>query len=163
MVISRVNPGLGQMDGELDIDCLTVTSLVTVKPLLSFSGDGTVASASTAPEMVRPPWKEGLGMAAMSYIAIDYLRHHSPTWHARLQPALWSALALVSLTRVPSYRHWSSELRSALPFIASLLFMMSALLLEMLSVRSSTAVLGLDWHRYERFDFYLISDMILFF
>ncbi|KAK2404384.1 Sphingomyelin synthetase family protein [Trifolium repens] len=94
-----------------------------------------------------PAMNAGLGIAAMSYIAVDYLRHLSPKWHSRLQPALWSILALASVARVPSYRHWSAEFRSAIPFIASMLFMLSALLFEALSVRSVTAVLGLDWHR----------------
>ena len=89
----------------------------------------------------------GLGVAAMSYVAIDYLRHISPTWHARLQPALWSILALAAVIRVPFYKHWFSEFRAAIPFVASMLFMLSALLFEALSVRFVTAVLGLDWHR----------------
>lgn len=89
----------------------------------------------------------GLGVAAMSYVAIDYLRHVSPTWHARLQPALWSILALAAVIRVPFYKHWFSEFRAAIPFVASMLFMLSALLFEALSVRFVTAVLGLDWHR----------------
>jgi hypothetical protein len=97
---------------------------------------------------MRWPAPPGLGIAAMSYVAIDYLRHLSPTWHARLQPALWSMLALIAVIRVPFYKHWSSEFRAAIPFVASMLFMLSALLFEALSVRFVTAVLGLDWHRY---------------
>lgn len=96
---------------------------------------------------MRLPDNAGLGVAAMSYIAVDYLRHLSPTWHSRLQPALWTLLALAAVVRVPSYRHWSAEFRSAIPFIASMLFMLACLLYEALSVRSVTAVLGLDWHR----------------
>ncbi|PON96296.1 Sphingomyelin synthase-like domain containing protein [Trema orientale] len=88
----------------------------------------------------------GLGIAAMSYVAIDYLRHLSPTWHSRLQPVLWTVLALVAVSRVPFYRHWSSEFRSALPFLGSMIFMLAALLFEALSVRFVTAVLGLEWH-----------------
>ncbi|KAI4348090.1 hypothetical protein L6164_008852 [Bauhinia variegata] len=89
----------------------------------------------------------GLGLAAISYVAIDYLRHISPAWHSRLQPALWTLLALIAIVRVPFYRHWSSEFRAAIPFVASMVFMLSALLFEALSVRFVTAVLGLDWHR----------------
>ncbi|XP_077248674.1 sphingomyelin synthetase family protein [Tasmannia lanceolata] len=89
----------------------------------------------------------GLGLAAICYVAVDYLRNVSPSWHARLQPMLWAGLALASVVRVPFYKHWSLELRSAIPFIASLFFMLSALLFEVLSVRFVTAVLGLDWHR----------------
>ncbi|GAV86461.1 PAP2_C domain-containing protein [Cephalotus follicularis] len=89
----------------------------------------------------------GLGLAAMSYVVVDYLRHQSPKWHERLQPALWSVLAIVAITRVPFYKHWSSEFRAAIPFVGSMVFMLSALLFEALSVRFVTAVLGLDWHR----------------
>ncbi|KAK6131444.1 hypothetical protein DH2020_034810 [Rehmannia glutinosa] len=44
----------------------------------------------------------GLGIAAIAYVSIDYLRHFSPAWHERLQPALWAALArrLRSVTAV---------------------------------------------------------------
>ncbi|KAI3464676.1 hypothetical protein Pfo_021339 [Paulownia fortunei] len=88
----------------------------------------------------------GLGIAAIAYVGIDYLRHLSPVWHERLQPALWAALAIAAVIRVPFYKHWSLELRAAIPFILSMLFMLSALLFEAISVRSVTAVLGLDWH-----------------
>ncbi|KAE8724189.1 ATP synthase delta chain [Hibiscus syriacus] len=88
----------------------------------------------------------GLGMTAIAYVAIDYLRILSPTWHERLQPLLWSLLALAAITRVPFYRHWSSEFGAAIPFLASMIFMLSALLFETLNVRFVTAVLGLDWH-----------------
>ncbi|CAA7024415.1 unnamed protein product [Microthlaspi erraticum] len=89
----------------------------------------------------------GLGIAAISYVAVDYMRYVSPAWHSRLQPVLWSALILAVLTRVPFYKHWSKELRAALPFLASVVFLLGALLFEALCVRSVTAVLGLDWHR----------------
>jgi hypothetical protein len=89
----------------------------------------------------------GLGLAAISYVAVDYLRHLSPAWHERLQPALWSILALIAISRVPFYKHWSSEFRASIPFVASMLFMLACFLLEALSVRFVTAVLGLDWHR----------------
>ncbi|XP_071719026.1 protein PHLOEM UNLOADING MODULATOR [Rutidosis leptorrhynchoides] len=89
----------------------------------------------------------GLGLAAVAYIAVDYLRHLSPWWHEVLQPLLWIVLALIAITRVPFYKHWSAELRSALVFIAALIFMLLTLLYEMISVRSVTAVLGLTWHR----------------
>lgn len=83
----------------------------------------------------------------MAYIAIDYLREVSPTWHSRLQPALWSILSLIVLSKIFSYKHWTSEFRSIIPFVASIVFLLCALLFEALSVRSVTAVLGLDWHR----------------
>ncbi|KAL2894273.1 Phosphatidylinositol:ceramide inositolphosphotransferase [Bienertia sinuspersici] len=89
----------------------------------------------------------GLGVAAIAYITIDYIREISPLWHSRLQPVLWSCLSLIVLARIFTYRHWSSEFRAAIPFVASIFFLLSALLFEALSVRSVTAVLGLDWHR----------------
>ncbi|XP_006307532.2 uncharacterized protein LOC17899438 [Capsella rubella] len=89
----------------------------------------------------------GLGIAAMSYVAIDYMRYVSPVWHSRLMPVLWSVLALAVVTRVLFYKHWSKELRAAIPFLGSIVFMLCALLFEALCVRSVTAVLGLDWHR----------------
>ena len=89
----------------------------------------------------------GLGLVAISYICIDYLRHVSPYWHERLQPALWVALALAAVARAPSYRYWPLEIRAAIPFLASLVFMICAFLCEMISVRFVTPVLGLDYHR----------------
>ncbi|CAN7122762.1 unnamed protein product [Brassica rapa subsp. narinosa] len=89
----------------------------------------------------------GLGIAAISYVAVDYMRYVSPWGHSRLQPVLWSVLVLAVVTRVPFYKHWSKELRAAIPFLASIFFLLGALLFEALCVRSVTAVLGLDWHR----------------
>ncbi|KAM7252957.1 hypothetical protein ACFE04_025575 [Oxalis oulophora] len=98
--------------------------------------------------MWRPAVKGGgLGLAAISYVVIDYLQYINPTWHDRLQPLLWMFLAIIALTRVPFYKHWSSEFRAALPFLGSMIFMLSALLFEAISVRFVTAVLGLDWHK----------------
>ncbi|KAL0326028.1 UNVERIFIED_CONTAM: hypothetical protein Sradi_5172100 [Sesamum radiatum] len=88
----------------------------------------------------------GLGIVAIAYVGIDYLRHLSPAWHERLQPAVWAGLAIAVVIRVPFYKHWLLELRAAVPFLLSILFMLSALLFEAISVRSVTAVLGLDWH-----------------
>ncbi|XP_072981548.1 protein PHLOEM UNLOADING MODULATOR [Typha angustifolia] len=88
----------------------------------------------------------GLGLTAISYVCFDYVGHVYPTWHRRMQPVLWAALVLVAVARTPFYRHWSKELRAAIPFLASIVFMLLALLCEALSVRFVTAVLGLDWH-----------------
>lgn len=99
---------------------------------------------------MRWPAPAGLGLAALSYVVIDYLRYLSPEWHARLQPVLWSVLALIAVIRVPFYKHWASEFRAAIPFVASMIFMLLALLFEALSVRFVTAVLGLDWQRDAR-------------
>nr|ABK24705.1 unknown [Picea sitchensis] len=89
----------------------------------------------------------GLGVAAICYVGVDYLRRIAPSWHAFLQPILWSVLALAAVCRAPFYPHWSTELQSALPFVGSLLFLVLALALEAISVQFVTAVLGLDWHR----------------
>ncbi|GAA0156975.1 hypothetical protein LIER_14337 [Lithospermum erythrorhizon] len=92
----------------------------------------------------------GLGLVAITYIGVDYIRHISPIWHEFLQPLLWGVLALAALVRIPFYRHWSAELKAALPFLFSVVFMVSALILEAISVRSVSAVLGLDWHNDTR-------------
>ncbi|KAF3791615.1 hypothetical protein EJ110_NYTH14086 [Nymphaea thermarum] len=63
----------------------------------------------------------GLGLAAIAYVTVDYLREVSPSLHSTLQPLLWGALALAAVVRVPFYRHWDAELRAAIPFVASLL------------------------------------------
>ena len=88
----------------------------------------------------------GLSLAAAAYVGIDYLRYLSPTWHDRLQPVLWAALALAAAGRAPFYLHWDAELRAALPFLGSIVFMLSAFLIEMCSVRFVSAVMGLQWH-----------------
>uniref|UniRef100_A0A0E0DE80 SET domain-containing protein n=1 Tax=Oryza meridionalis TaxID=40149 RepID=A0A0E0DE80_9ORYZ len=89
----------------------------------------------------------GLGVAAAAYVGVDYLRYLSPAWHGRLMPALWAALALAAAARAPFYRHWSAELRAALPFLGSIAFMLGAFLCEAVSVRFVSAVMGLQWHR----------------
>ncbi|CAB4289328.1 unnamed protein product [Prunus armeniaca] len=95
-----------------------------------------------------PPRSGGLGIAAIAYVVVDYIRHLSPAWHGRLQPALLSGFALIAVSRVPFYKHWSSEFRSVFPFIGSMLFMLLALLFEALCVRFVTAALGLDWNSH---------------
>ncbi|KAJ4952591.1 hypothetical protein NE237_029423 [Protea cynaroides] len=89
----------------------------------------------------------GLGLVALTYVGLDYLKNISPSWHGSLQPMLWAILILATLTRFLKYPHWTSEIRSAIPFIASLIFMLCSFFVEILSVRFVTAVLGLDWHR----------------
>ncbi|KAH7837806.1 hypothetical protein Vadar_018217 [Vaccinium darrowii] len=85
-----------------------------------------------------------LGTVAMAYVGVDYMRYLSPSLHECLMPALWIALALITVSRIPLYKHRSVELPSALPFVAAMLFMLSALFFEALSVRFVTAILGLD-------------------
>ncbi|KAF8693374.1 hypothetical protein HU200_038764 [Digitaria exilis] len=89
----------------------------------------------------------GLALAAAAYVGVDYLRHLSPAWHGRLQPALWAALALATAARAPFYRRWDAELRAAPRFLAALAFMLAALLCEAIAVRFTNTVLGLQWHR----------------
>lgn len=87
-----------------------------------------------------------LGAAAVSYIALDYLRETNPTLHNVSQPLLWGALAAAAALRAPWYGHWPLELRAAPAFLACLLFMLCALCIEAISVQFVTAVLGLSWH-----------------
>ncbi|KAJ1696302.1 hypothetical protein LUZ63_004814 [Rhynchospora breviuscula] len=89
----------------------------------------------------------GTGTVAIAYVCVDYLQHVRPTWHDWLMPALWALLVLATVYRIIFYRHWSKELPAALPFLASVVFLLLAFLFEALSVRFVTAVLGLDWHR----------------
>lgn len=106
--------------------------------------------------LIQPKKNSSLGFAAISFICIDYLRHASPSLHQKVQPLLWGVLALAAIVRIPSYKHWSLEFRSAIPFIASMFLMLFTLLLEAMAVRFTTAVLGLSWHRYD-FDLLCIS------
>ncbi|KAK3158139.1 hypothetical protein QOZ80_2AG0133360 [Eleusine coracana subsp. coracana] len=110
------------------------------------------AKAKAKRPVPRPPLRAGgrrrsLGLAAVAYVAVDYLGHLSPTWHGRLQPALWAALALATAARAPFYRRWDAELRAAPRFLAALAFMLAAFLCEAISVRFVSTVLGLQWHR----------------
>ncbi|XP_020527408.1 uncharacterized protein LOC18441236 isoform X2 [Amborella trichopoda] len=83
----------------------------------------------------------------MAYVGVDYLRIVSPSLHSVLQPLLWGVLAIAAFAKAPFYKHWSSELKASLPFLGSLFFMLSALVVEAISVQFVTAVLGLDWHQ----------------
>lgn len=87
-----------------------------------------------------------LGIAALSYIALDYLRVTQPALHASTQPVLWGSLAIAAALRAPWYRHWLKELRAAPAFVACLLFMLGSLCIEAIAVQFVTAVLGLSWH-----------------
>ncbi|MCO5578112.1 hypothetical protein L7F22_031950 [Adiantum nelumboides] len=90
--------------------------------------------------------RHALGVAAVSYIALDYLREINPALHARSQPLLWGVLALAAALKAPWYRHWTLELRAAPIFLGCLLFMLAALCVEAIAVQFVTAVLGLSWH-----------------
>ncbi|XP_002984615.2 uncharacterized protein LOC9644978 [Selaginella moellendorffii] len=87
-----------------------------------------------------------LGLAAVAYILVDYLRVVAPGLHDALRPILWGSLALGAASRAPWYPHWPAEIRSALLFVACLVFMLSCLVVEAISVQFVTSVLGLDWH-----------------
>lgn len=92
--------------------------------------------------------KNGLGITAVLYISIDYIRHVSPSWHQRLQSLLWILLALAATLRIPFYKHWSLEFSSVIRFISSMIFMLSTLFIESIATRFVTVVVGLKWHRY---------------
>ncbi|CAM0871814.1 unnamed protein product [Alopecurus aequalis] len=89
----------------------------------------------------------GLSLAAAAYVGVDYLSHLSPSLDERLQPALWTTLALVVAARAPFYSRWDAEIRAAPRFLAAMIFMLAALLCEAISVRFVSTVLGLQWHR----------------
>ncbi|PIA41163.1 hypothetical protein AQUCO_02300157v1 [Aquilegia coerulea] len=89
----------------------------------------------------------GLGLIAILYICIDYFRHISTSWHQTLQTLLWVLLILAAIVRGFFYTKWSIEFRSLIPFLIIMFFMLFTLLLECISVRFTTAVLGLTWHR----------------
>lgn len=89
----------------------------------------------------------GLGLAAVAYVGVDYLSRRSPSLHGRLQPAIWATLALATAARAPFYRRWDAEIRAAPRFLATLVFMLAALLCEAICVRFVSTVLGLRWHR----------------
>ncbi|KAK7310683.1 hypothetical protein RJT34_08340 [Clitoria ternatea] len=86
----------------------------------------------------------GLDVATMSYIVVDYLRHLFPTWYSPLQKVLWIILIIVVVAHFPFYHYWSFKFCTTLPFVTSMLFMLTALLLEAISIQSVFAVLGLD-------------------
>ncbi|CAM6083016.1 unnamed protein product [Calypogeia fissa] len=92
------------------------------------------------------PMPKAVGVAAVAYITVDYLRELKPGLHSRLQPWLWGFLAVALAARAPFYPHWKKELKCVGVFVASLLFMLSALTVEAISVQFVTTVLGLDWH-----------------
>ncbi|CAN1294459.1 Histone-lysine N-methyltransferase SUVR5 [Linum perenne] len=103
---------------------------------------------------------DGLGIVTISYVTVDYIHHLSATWHERLQPIVWSLLAVIAISRVPFYKHWSAEFRAVIPFLASLLFLLACLLLEAISVRSVTTVLSLNWHWFCCLKFDLLPDLV---
>lgn len=97
---------------------------------------------------IRRPYPHAVGIAALCYIAWDYTRVLSPALHATLRPVLWGVLAVAVILRVPFYPHWAKELRSLIPFVGSLLFMLGAFCVEAMAVQFVTVVLGIDWHWY---------------
>ncbi|CAK9196290.1 unnamed protein product [Sphagnum troendelagicum] len=92
------------------------------------------------------PYPKALGVAALCYVGVDYLREVAPELHAFLRPCLWGFFAVAAAARAPFYEYWNRELRSVGLFLGSLVFMLSALCIEALAVQYVTTVLGLDWH-----------------
>lgn len=91
-------------------------------------------------------YPKALGVAAVAYVGVDYLREVAPGLHQVLQPCLWIFFAVAAAIRAPHYEYWSRELRSIGIFIGSLVFMLSCLCVEAMAVQYVTTVLGLDWH-----------------
>ncbi|XP_024386487.1 protein PHLOEM UNLOADING MODULATOR [Physcomitrium patens] len=91
-------------------------------------------------------YPKALGVAAVAYVAVDYLREVAPGLHQVLQPCLWGFFAVAAAVRAPYYDYWTREFRSIGIFLASLVFMLSCLCVEAMAVQYVTTVLGLDWH-----------------
>lgn len=91
-------------------------------------------------------YPKALGLAAVSYVGVDYLREVAPGLHEVLRPLLWGFFAIAAAVRAPYYEYWHRELRSLGLFLGSLVFMLSALCVEAMAVQYVTTVLGLDWH-----------------
>lgn len=91
-------------------------------------------------------YPNALGVAAVSYVAVDYLREIAPELHEVVQPLLWIFFAAAAAVRTPSYGYWTREVQSIKIFVASLVFMLACLCVEAMAVQYVTTVLGLDWH-----------------
>lgn len=91
-------------------------------------------------------YPNALGVAAVAYVGVDYLREFAPGLHEVLQPLLWGFFAVAAAVRASSYEYWSWEVRSSGIFVGSLVFMLSCLSIEAMAVHYVTTVLGLDWH-----------------
>lgn len=92
----------------------------------------------------------GLSVAALGYVALDCWRENA-SWLPRglselAQPLLWAGLGLAALFQGLSYRHWSLEIRAIPRFVAALLFMVSAIAVEVVMVQFVTVVLGTEYH-----------------
>lgn len=91
-------------------------------------------------------YPKAVGVAAVAYVGVDYLREVAPGLHQVLQPCLWCFFAAAAAIRAPYYEYWTRELRSIGIFLGSLIFMISCLCIEAMAVQYVTTVLGLDWH-----------------
>lgn len=101
----------------------------------------------------------GLGLVALAYVAVDVAREHlsssawlqiPPSIAELIQPGLWGSLAICALFETPHYAHWGLEIRAFPKFLACLVFMVGAIMTEVVMVQFVTAVLGLDWHKSAR-------------
>jgi len=97
-------------------------------------------------DMKTASYPNALGVAAVAYVGVDYLRELAPGLHGVLQPLLWGFLAAAAAVRAPYYEYWTREVRSIGIFICSLVFMLACLCIEAMAVQYVTTVLGLDWH-----------------
>lgn len=95
---------------------------------------------------IQASYPKALGVAAVAYVGVDYLREVAPGLHQVLQPCLWGFFAVAAAVRAPYYEYWTRELRSIGIFLGSLVFMLSCLCIEAMAVQYVTTVLGLDWH-----------------
>ena len=91
-------------------------------------------------------YPNALGMIAMAYIGIDFLKEIVPELHNILRPLLWGIFAIAIMVRGWYYEYWTKELQSSRIFIGSLIFMLSCLCIEAIALQYVTTVLGLDWH-----------------
>ena len=91
-------------------------------------------------------YPNALGMIAMAYIGIDYLKEIVLELHNILRPLLWGIFAIAIIVRGWHYEYWTKELQSSRIFIGSLIFMLSCLCIEAIALQYVTIVLGLDWH-----------------
>lgn len=91
-----------------------------------------------------------LEVVALLYVAADYWRSHAtwlpPSFSSVVQQGLWGSLAILAVCEASVYRHWTTEIRAIPKFLASIVFMVAMLTLEVIMVHFVTAVFGLKWH-----------------
>jgi hypothetical protein len=113
---------------------------------LSREGGSEGRDGQGAAAMMVTSYPKALGVAAVAYVGVDYLREVAPELHKVLRPLLWGFFAVAAAVRAPYYEYWQREFRAVGLFLGSLVFMLCALCVEALAVQYVTTVLGLDWH-----------------